>query len=109
MDSGKEELVIFYNEISQPSRAVKTMAEIGKIPHNEVLLNILTAENKEGEFVKINHRGQVPFIKHGDLVLTESAAIMKYFCDSFDSIPETWYPKDLVKRAEVEKYLEWGQ
>ena len=51
----------------------------------------------------------MPFIKHGDFVLSESNAILKYFCEYYTSVPEHWYPKDPAKRAVVDKYLEWGQ
>ena len=55
MDS--EELTIYYNETSQPSRAVKTIALIGKIPHREELVNIYTQENKDERITAINKRG----------------------------------------------------
>ena len=105
----QSEMTLYYNEISQPSRAVKTLLMIGNIPHKDVLLNIFKGENRTEEFLKINPRGQVPYISQGDFVLTESNAILKYICNSYLSLPETWYPKDIQKRAEVDKYLEWWQ
>jgi len=41
--------------------------------------------------------------------LTESNAILKYLADSKPSIPETVYPKEAKKRAEVDQLLEWYQ
>ena len=44
------------------------------------------------------------------LVLTSfwscSVAIFRYLCGKY-SIPDNLYPKDLVKRAKVDEYLEW--
>ena len=55
------------------------------------------------DFVKINPAGKVPALCDGDLVLTESAAIVTYLCDKF---PE----KNLVPRAGTAaraKYDQW--
>ena len=95
MEGSKEDLTLFYNELSEPSRAVKTILLLGKIDHKEELVNILTGEQNSERVTAINPRGKVPFIKHGDFALSESNAILKYLCDSFDSIPEHWYPKDI--------------
>ena len=42
----------------------------------------------------------------GDFVLYESHAIMKYLC-STRKVDDHWYPKDLKKRAIVDRYLDW--
>ena len=36
--------------------------------------------------------------------------MLKYICGAFpEKVPETMYPKDLQKRAEVDRFLEWNQ
>ncbi len=42
-----------------------------------------TGETKEPEYLKINPRHKVPALVHGDLVVTESAAILSYLNEGF--------------------------
>ncbi len=59
---------------------------------------------KSEEFVKINPAGKVPAIQDGDLVLTESAAIVNYLGDKFPNkglIPSTG-------TADRGKYDQWS-
>lgn len=66
-------------------------------------------EIKQEAYLKINPRGQVPFIKHGEFGLAESNAILKYLCDANESIPDTFWPTNLQERARVDQFLEYYQ
>ncbi len=56
------------------------------------------------EFLKINPRHKVPVLRHGDLILTESAAILQYLCDAFDAPAEFAIPRDPVSRAQLNEW-----
>jgi glutathione S-transferase len=63
-----------------------------------------TGETKTSEFLQLNPRHKVPVMTHGDLVLTESAAILNYLSEAFP-VPDHFYvPADAVGRARL---LEW--
>ena len=68
-----------------PSRAQVTrwmLEEVGE-PYNVHLLNLANGDNRKPEYLAINPMGKVPAIKHGDVVITESAAICTYLADAF--------------------------
>jgi glutathione S-transferase len=56
------------------------------------------------EFLGLSPRHKVPIIRHGDLVLTESAAILIYLTETFPSPPHIFRAAD---RAEQARHLEW--
>ena len=63
-----------------------------------------TGETKTDEFLAINPRHKVPAMVHGDVRLTESAAIMTYMTETFP-VPDRFYvPVDPLGRARL---LEW--
>ncbi len=74
------ELTLYWNIGSQPSRAVKTLIDIGKIPCTLNLVKLMKLQQKSEEFLKMYPLGKVPVLKDGDYVLGESGAIMVYLC-----------------------------
>lgn len=93
------QFTLYWNIGSQPSRAVKTLLDAGKVPHKAETIDIMKGLHKGEEFLKINPRGQIPYIKDGDFGLPESNAILKYIANSQSSVPEHWWPKDEKARA----------
>lgn len=68
-------------------------------------INYFTGEHKSADFVKINPMATVPAATDGDLVLTESNAILMYAADLNNS--NSTYPKDLKARADANRWLLW--
>ena len=73
--------------------------------YNQNFINYFTGQHKSEEFKKINPHATVPAATDGDLVITESNAILAYAADLNGA--ESMYPKDLKKRALVNKWLLW--
>jgi glutathione S-transferase len=59
-------------------------------------------ENDAPEFLKLNPYGKVPTLQDGDLVLTESNAIIGYLCEKHGFNP--LWPADLAERAQIVKW-----
>ena len=106
MESG--DLTLYYSLVSQPSRAVKALLNIGKVAFNEVSIDLGKNEQHGEEFLKVNPRGQVPFIVEGDFKLGESNAILKYLAETRSTIPATMWPACAKERAYVDSLLEWN-
>lgn len=68
-------------------------------------LNYFNGDQKSADFVKINPMATIPAAVDGDLVITESNAIMQYGADVTGTT--TAYPKDLKARAEINTMLLW--
>jgi glutathione S-transferase len=63
-----------------------------------------TGETQTAEFTVLNARQKVPVLQDGDLVLTESAAIVTYLSDAYGTPDNRLFPVDVRGRAQC---LEW--
>jgi glutathione S-transferase len=68
-----------------PSRSSVTrwmLEEIGE-PYEIKLLRLSEGDQQKPDYLAINPMGKVPTLQHGDVVITESAAICTYLADAF--------------------------
>jgi glutathione S-transferase len=76
-----DELIFYTNPMSR-GRIVRWMLEeIGRSYRTELLEYGTTM--KSPEYVAINPMGKVPALRHGETVITETAAICAYLADAF--------------------------
>jgi glutathione S-transferase len=75
-------LHFYYNPHSRAAVVHWMLEELG-VPYETHVLRFDKGENKSPEFLAINPMGKVPTIKHGDVVVTEGAAICTYLADAF--------------------------
>lgn len=68
--------------------------ETQAVPRNEL---------KEPAFLALNPVGSVPVLTDGDLVLTQSAAILEYLAEKHPQV--CLMPEDLASRAETRRWL----
>ncbi len=76
-----DELVFYTNPMSRGRIARWMLEEVGAEYRTEVLQ--YGPEMKSERFLAINPMGKVPAIRHGEAVVTESAAICAYLADAF--------------------------
>ena len=68
-----------------PSRSSIThwmLEEVGE-PFELHVLNLKNGDNRKADYLAINPMGKVPALEHGDVVITEVAAICTYLADAF--------------------------
>jgi glutathione S-transferase len=75
------DLTLYTNPMSRGRIARWMMEEVGE-PYETVLLDYGTTM-KAPDYLAINPMGKVPALKHGDVVVTEGAAICAYLADAF--------------------------
>uniref|UniRef100_K1QWE7 Glutathione S-transferase theta-1 n=1 Tax=Magallana gigas TaxID=29159 RepID=K1QWE7_MAGGI len=96
-------LKLYYDLMSQPSRALYMFVKLNRIPFEDKAVALRSGEHKQEAFTKINPVQLVPVIDDGGFVLTER----HYLCNRYD-LPEHWYPrKDIKAQAKVNEYLNW--
>ena len=76
-----DELTFYTNPMSR-GRIVRWMLEEVGQPYKTELLDFASTA-KAPAYLSINPMGKVPAIKHGDIVVTECAAICAYLADAF--------------------------
>jgi glutathione S-transferase len=79
-----DELVFYTNPMSR-GRVVRWMLEEIGQPYRTELLDYGTSI-KSPEYLAINPMGKVPALRHGDVVVTETAAICAYLADAFPAV-----------------------
>jgi glutathione S-transferase len=88
-----------------PTRSLRvrwTLQELG-VDYESIPVNLVAGEQRRPEYLKINPAGRVPVLVDGDLVLTESVAIVLYLADKYSN--KGLIPADLKERAQVNRWL----
>jgi len=95
---------LYYHPVSTTSRPILLFAEDNGIKLDYVLVDLFTGAHLKDDYLAVNPCAQVPVLKDGDFVLTESSAVLKYLADLVGS---SAYPTDLKQRARVNERMDW--
>jgi glutathione S-transferase len=93
----------FYTNPMSRGRMIRWMLEEVGAPYETVLLGYHESM-KSDDYLAINPMGKVPAIKHGDTVVTETAAICAYLADAFPEAGLAPPPGD-AKRGPYYRWL----
>lgn len=94
------ELVFYTNPMSRGRMVRWMLEEVGADYRTEVLQ--YGPEMKSPEYLAINPMGKVPAIRHGEVAVTECAAICAYLADAF---PEAGLAPPLADRGAYYRWL----
>ncbi len=95
--------LVLYHAV--PSRSIVAhwmLEELGE-PYRIELLDLQAEDNKRPEYLAVNPLGKVPALRHGDVLVTETAAICAYLADAFPAAG-LGVPLDAPERG---AYLRW--
>ena len=96
-------LTFYTNPMSRGQIARWMLEEVGQ-PYEQVLLDYGTTM-KAPEYLAVNPMGKVPAIKHGDVVVTECAAICAYLADAF---PAAGLAPEPARRGDYYRWMFFG-
>jgi len=96
-----DELVFYTHPMSRGRMARWMLEEVGQPYRTEVLDYGTTM--KAPEYLAINPMGKVPALRHGDIVVTETAAICAYLADAFPQAGLAPPPTDRLRGS----YYRW--
>ncbi|WP_441292588.1 glutathione S-transferase family protein [Sorangium sp. KYC3313] len=88
-----------------PTRSIRVrwvLQELG-VEFESIQVNLRAGENRRPEFLKLNPAGKLPVLVDGDLVLTESVAIVLYLAEKYPD--KGLLPADPGERAKVNQWL----
>ena len=98
-----EELMQLYEFAPTRSIRVRWMLQELDLKFESVIINLKAGDHRRPEFLMINPAHKLPVLVDGDLVLTESVAIVLYLAEKY---PEKGFiPTDIRDRAEVYRWL----
>jgi glutathione S-transferase len=76
------QLTLYHAAPSRSSIVRWMLEEIGE-PYDIHLLRLINGDQLKPDYLAINPMGKVPALKHGDVIVTEAAAICTYLADAF--------------------------
>jgi glutathione S-transferase len=88
-----------------PTRSIRarwTLQELG-VDFEAIAVNLGKGEHRRPEFRAINPAGKVPVLVDGDLVITESVAIVRYLAEKYPQ--KRLLPTDPRGRAELDRWV----
>ena len=88
-----------------PTRSLRALWSLKELDADFefVSVNLLAGEHQRPDFLALNPAGKLPVLVDGDLVITESAAIVLYLAEKYRE--KGLMPTDLKARAEVYRCL----
>jgi maleylacetoacetate isomerase len=92
-------LTLYHYWRSSCSWRVRWALALKGITYESVAVNLLQGEQRSAEYLAMNPTGQVPTLKVGDRLLTESLAILEWLEETYPHEP--LLPKDPWERAQV--------
>lgn len=95
--------LILYHAVPSRSSVTRWMLEEVGEPYDIHLLDLTKEEQRRPDYLAINPMGKVPALKHGDVVITEAAAICTYLADAFPKA-KLGIPIGDERRG---RYLQW--
>ena len=102
-DRSKPKLVVWGSLLSRASRVHWMLHELD-LPYECRPIGPRTGETQTPEFLALNSRGKIPVLVDGDLVLTESAAILNYLGETYGRDTGLVPPAGSPERT---RYDEW--
>ncbi|MBU3018428.1 glutathione S-transferase [Paraglaciecola agarilytica] len=88
--------------LSGHAQRVELFANIAGIAHDVINVDLAGGEHKRAPFLALNPTGQVPVLEDGDVVITDSNAILVYLARKYAPI---YLPTDAVLEAQIQKFL----
>jgi glutathione S-transferase len=99
-------LTLYHIAPSRSSIVLWMLEEIGE-PYDIELLSMKKGTNRDAAYMAINPMGKVPALRHGDVLITEGAAICTYLADAFPKAGLN-IPIDHPQRGPYLKWLFFG-
>ena len=88
-----------------PTRSIRvrwTLQELG-VAFEAITIDLTAGDHRRPEFLRINPAGKLPVLIDGDMVLTESVAIVLYLAEKYPE--KELIPTDIRQRAQLNRWL----
>ena len=105
--SAAPKVVLYYCNFSFPSRKCLIALYEKNVEFEAFHLNQTAGEQYQRWYLEMNPRGQVPVLKHGERVVTESARILEYIDLQFGTATQLFPSIPYSTRVKVEKLIRY--
>lgn len=95
---------VYRHALSGHAHRVELMLSLLELPFERIDVDLARGAQRAPEFLAKNPWGQVPVIEDGDVLLSDSNAILVYLANRYDT-DGRWFPRDPVAAARVQQWL----
>ena len=95
---------LYRHALSGHAHRAEALLSILGLDFELVNIDLANGEHKKEEYLKINAFGQVPALKDGDSIISDSNGILVYLAKKYDA-SKTWLPENPEAAAEIQKFL----
>jgi glutathione S-transferase len=96
---------LYTHPMSSNARRVRLVVHQLGLQLEEELVDLAKGAQRSPEYLALNPMGKVPTLVDGDVLLTESYAIMIYLCEKTGR--RELFPDELATRTEINRWLFW--
>lgn len=101
-------ITLYDFELSADCYKVRLLLALLGLPHAAVPVDVYPGREHEGDaYRQISAAGRVPALTDGGRVVDEPTAILRHLAEAHDSSGD-WYPRDPLRRAEVDRWLDFA-
>nr|WP_087573550.1 glutathione S-transferase [Sphingomonas sp. CDS-1] len=94
---------LYVHPLSGHSHRAALFASLLGVPHELVEVDLKAGAHKKPEFLALNSFGQVPVLQDGDIIVSDSNAILVYLAKKLGRTD--WLPEDARAAASVQRWL----
>ena len=94
---------LYYHPLSGHSHRARLFLSLLGVEHELIEVDLMTAQNRSPEYLKLNRFGQVPVLVDGEKKRADSNAILVYLSRKLGK-PD-WLPEDPEPAATIQRWL----
>jgi glutathione S-transferase len=94
---------LYYHPLSGHSHRARLFLNLLGVEHELIEVDLMKAEHKSPEFLKLNRFGQVPVLIDGETAIADSNAILVYLAKQFGKAE--WLPETPEAAATIQRWL----
>jgi len=87
----------------RPFRVYWALEEF-KIKYKSYKIGSRTGETQTPEYLNMNPKGKIPFFRHNEIDISESAAAMNYIANNFNKPTDFYVPSSPKDRAKIDEW-----
>lgn len=100
----QQALQLYGVKLSGHTHRVQLFLSLLDLPFEFINVDLAGGENRSAAFLAMNPFGEVPVLRDGDVVLSDSTAILVYLASKYDA-SGAWMPRDPLAAATVQRWL----
>ncbi|MFT0174938.1 glutathione S-transferase family protein [Paraburkholderia mimosarum] len=94
---------LYYHPLSGHSHRARLFLSLLGVDHELIEVDLMTAQHKSPEYLKLNRFGQVPVLVDGEKKIADSNAILVYVAKKLGKTD--WLPEDPEGAATIQRWL----